>query len=60
MLRVFTFWVFVEVCDVLSAVRADCLGADAATHCVLLTGYLSKAAIWLLLPEDPVTVYLQI
>lgn len=59
MMSVFTFWVFVEVCDVLSAVRADCLGADLASHHILLTGDLNEGAVSLSLPRDPVTVHLE-
>lgn len=58
-MSVFTFWVFVEVCDVLSAIRTDCLGADVAAHHSLLTGDLNIGAIILSLPVDPVTVHLQ-
>lgn len=50
---------FVEVCDVFSAVRADCFGADIVTHCALITGDLSEGAVSLSLPEDPVAVHLQ-
>lgn len=57
--RVFTFWVFVEVCDVFSLVRANCLGADAVAHHILLTVDLSEGAISVLLPVDLITVHLQ-
>lgn len=55
----FTFWVFIEVGDVSSEVRADCFGADLVAHHALITGDWSEAAISLSLPEDPVTVHLE-
>lgn len=59
MFRVFTFWVFVEVCDVFSLVRANCLGADAVAHHILLTVDLREGTIGVPLPVDLITVHLQ-
>lgn len=57
--RVFTFWMFVEVRDVYSLVRANGFGANAVAHRILLTVYLSEGAIGVLLPIDLITVHLQ-
>lgn len=57
-MSVFTFWVFVEVCNVLSAISTNRLGADVVAHGILLTKDLSEGAIILSLPKYPVTVHL--
>lgn len=55
----FTFWVFVEVCDVLTFIRANCFSADAVTYCFLLNMDGSEGAISSPLPVDFITVHLE-
>ncbi len=50
---------FVEVCDVLTFIRANCFSADAATYCFLLNLDGSKGAIGSSLPVHFITVHLE-
>lgn len=54
-----TFRVFVQVCDVLALVRANSLGANAASHDVLLYVNLRESAIRVPLPVDLIAVHLK-
>lgn len=56
---VFTFWVFVEVCDIHTLVWANSLGADAVTYCVLVNVDNTEGSTCSLLPEDYITVHLE-
>ncbi len=56
---IFTFWVFVVVCDIHTFVWANSLGADAVTNCVLVNMDHSECSTSCPLPEDYITVHLE-
>lgn len=58
-LCVLTFRMFVQVCDVTTLIRANSLGANAASHSVLLYVNLRESAIQVPLPVDLIAVHLK-